>query len=92
MQRLLGLEQLEKQQGGAGQRLPLLSTPRRERVALLRQLEETRSELQVGEPHIHVLLPGDPQSPAWLLEDSRMAPCTLTPDPGDPCVVPLHSL
>ncbi|XP_037754737.2 kinesin-like protein KIF22 [Chelonia mydas] len=46
VQRLLGLEQLEKQQGGAGQRLPLLSTPRRERVALLRQLEETRSELQ----------------------------------------------
>uniref|UniRef100_A0A8C3HFV4 Kinesin-like protein n=1 Tax=Chrysemys picta bellii TaxID=8478 RepID=A0A8C3HFV4_CHRPI len=46
VQRLLGLEQLEKQQGGAGRRLPLLSTPRRERVALLRQLEETRSELQ----------------------------------------------
>uniref|UniRef100_A0A452GQK4 Kinesin-like protein n=1 Tax=Gopherus agassizii TaxID=38772 RepID=A0A452GQK4_9SAUR len=46
VQRLLGLEQLEKQQGGAGQRLPLLSTPRRERVALLRQLEETRRELQ----------------------------------------------
>ncbi|XP_050808306.1 kinesin-like protein KIF22 [Gopherus flavomarginatus] len=46
VQRLLGLEQLEKQQGGAGRRLPLLSTPRRERVALLRQLEETRRELQ----------------------------------------------
>ncbi|CAM4566617.1 unnamed protein product [Lepidochelys olivacea] len=46
VQRLLGLEQLEKQQGGAGRRLPLLSTPRRERVALLRQLEETRGELQ----------------------------------------------
>ncbi|TFJ96177.1 dephospho-CoA kinase [Platysternon megacephalum] len=46
VQRLLGLEQLEKQQGGAGRRLPLLSTPRRERVALLCQLEETRSELQ----------------------------------------------
>ncbi|XP_074920840.1 kinesin-like protein KIF22 [Chelonoidis abingdonii] len=46
VQRLLGLEQLEKQQGGAGRRLPLLSTPRRERVALLHQLEETRCELQ----------------------------------------------
>ncbi|XP_074854490.1 kinesin-like protein KIF22 isoform X2 [Carettochelys insculpta] len=46
VQRLLRLEQLEKQQGGAGQRLPLLTTPRRERVALLRQLEETRGELQ----------------------------------------------
>uniref|UniRef100_A0A8C8S4Z9 Kinesin-like protein n=1 Tax=Pelusios castaneus TaxID=367368 RepID=A0A8C8S4Z9_9SAUR len=44
--RLLALEQLEKQQGGTGRRLPLLNTPRRERVALLRQLEETRSELQ----------------------------------------------
>ncbi|XP_044869238.1 kinesin-like protein KIF22 isoform X1 [Mauremys mutica] len=46
VQRLLVLEQLEKQQGGAGRRLPLLSTPRRERVAVLRQLEETRRELQ----------------------------------------------
>lgn len=46
VQRLLLLEQLEKQQGGAGRRLPLLSTPRRERVALLCLLEETHRELQ----------------------------------------------
>lgn len=91
MQRLLGLEQLEKQQGGAGRRLPLLSTPRRERVALLRQLEETRGELQVGEPHIHVLLwgppralPGSLRTPTWLLVPLHLSrgtpawfPCTL---------------
>ncbi|XP_044871299.1 LOW QUALITY PROTEIN: kinesin-like protein KIF22 [Mauremys mutica] len=46
VQRLLVLEQLEKQQGGAGRRLPLLSTPRQEQVAVLRQLEETCRELQ----------------------------------------------
>ncbi|XP_061446627.1 kinesin-like protein KIF22 isoform X2 [Rhineura floridana] len=46
-ERLLHLESLEKQQAGAGSCVfPLLNTPRRERLGLLKLLDETRREVK----------------------------------------------
>ncbi|XP_067419967.1 kinesin-like protein KIF22 isoform X2 [Emydura macquarii macquarii] len=91
VQRLLGLEQLEKQQGGGGRRLPLLNTPRRERVALLRQLEETRSELQKLKEKQKEL-----EAAALLDKARRPKPLQHSKAPSRPCkqavVLPLQQV
>ncbi|XP_059573788.1 kinesin-like protein KIF22 isoform X2 [Alligator mississippiensis] len=47
VQRVLRLEELERQQGAGHRGLPLLGTPKAERKALLRCLEETQAELEM---------------------------------------------
>ncbi|XP_066484568.1 kinesin-like protein KIF22 isoform X1 [Tiliqua scincoides] len=72
-ERLLRLEALEKQQAGSGSRVvPILNTPRRERLGLLKQLEETRRELMsLKEKQLEI--------EAKVLQDKECAPAPRVP-------------
>ncbi|XP_062993847.1 kinesin-like protein KIF22 [Elgaria multicarinata webbii] len=88
VERLLRLEALEKEHAGSGSHvLPLLNTPRRERLGILKLLDETRRELKTLKEKQQEM-----EAKALQEKDRALAPRVLAKPRKQAAVLPLQQV